>query len=150
MSDKVDTFLSELSALSRKHGVYIRGCGCCGSPSLTMDDGVDVDHAGCYAVENGGDNLEWNSGRKLAGEAVADSLSKLAGKSYRYNEHWNTLQSERSPMDNGYIGLTADLVLIPCCMGELTRKTLDALAAEIGGTVGKAMAIKEWENMNRG
>jgi hypothetical protein len=28
-------FLKELSQLTNKYGIYINGCGCCGSPYLT-------------------------------------------------------------------------------------------------------------------
>lgn len=39
--DKVcKEFLKELSKLSRKHGVYIGGCGCCGSPFLYNKKGT--------------------------------------------------------------------------------------------------------------
>lgn len=31
---KLDVFLEELKQLSLKHGIYIGGCGCCGSPYL--------------------------------------------------------------------------------------------------------------------
>jgi len=31
----LDDFLKELTELSRKHKIYINGCGCCGSPYLT-------------------------------------------------------------------------------------------------------------------
>lgn len=36
--ERVNTFLTELTALTRKHGIKISGCGCCGSPYLTGDD----------------------------------------------------------------------------------------------------------------
>lgn len=32
--DNLQTFLNELAELSRKHDIYIGGCGCCGSPVL--------------------------------------------------------------------------------------------------------------------
>ena len=34
MTTDVGMFLEELTALSKKHGVWIGGCGCCGSPYL--------------------------------------------------------------------------------------------------------------------
>lgn len=59
--EQVATFLIELTALSRKHGISIGGCGCCGSPYL---DPCKVD--GHYKVEEYGDgkykewsDLEW-------------------------------------------------------------------------------------------
>lgn len=40
-ADKVENFLKELSELTNKHEVVIRGCGCHGSPSLHLEDFVD-------------------------------------------------------------------------------------------------------------
>ncbi|MCR6116654.1 hypothetical protein HXA31_20205 [Salipaludibacillus agaradhaerens] len=34
---KNEQFLKELSELSRKHKMYIGGCGCCGSPFVNDD-----------------------------------------------------------------------------------------------------------------
>ncbi|WP_187442735.1 hypothetical protein [Rossellomorea vietnamensis] len=49
MVDKKELFLKELSELSKKHKIYIGGCGCCGSP---------------YAIDGNDDdvfeNLKWN------------------------------------------------------------------------------------------
>lgn len=50
--DKTKAFLDELAALSLKHGIVIRGCGCCGSPIL---DPVDAP-AGRDTI---GENLDW-------------------------------------------------------------------------------------------
>lgn len=30
--DRLEEFLKELAELSKKHGLFIGGCGCCGSP----------------------------------------------------------------------------------------------------------------------
>lgn len=35
-NQKYNAFLQDLTELSRKHGVYVDGCGCCGSPSLDL------------------------------------------------------------------------------------------------------------------
>lgn len=61
-------FLRELSELTKKHGISIGACGCCGSPFLTELEGDD-DHIGAYIVtdepDNGvkwickGDELDW-------------------------------------------------------------------------------------------
>ena len=31
---KIELFLSDLLELTKKHRIYIQGCGCCGSPYL--------------------------------------------------------------------------------------------------------------------
>jgi hypothetical protein len=43
---KLDAFLAELAALSRKHGIWISGCGCCGSPILTKTPTTDLIEGG--------------------------------------------------------------------------------------------------------
>ena len=48
-------FLVELTALTRKHGISIGGCGCCGSPWLDAEAEVSDQRAG-YALC---DNLKW-------------------------------------------------------------------------------------------
>lgn len=35
--EKIETFLSELHELSKKHGIYLNGCGCCSA--LYGEDG---------------------------------------------------------------------------------------------------------------
>ena len=41
MKEEQRQFLKELAELTKKYGIVISGCGCCGSPSLeqTSDDG---------------------------------------------------------------------------------------------------------------
>lgn len=48
-------FLVELAALTRKHGISIGGCGCCGSPWLNAEADVSDQRAG-YALC---DELKW-------------------------------------------------------------------------------------------
>ena len=36
--DNVAAFLIDLTALTKKHGIEIAGCGCCGSPYLLPTD----------------------------------------------------------------------------------------------------------------
>jgi hypothetical protein len=58
MEDKIKAFLSELSALTNKHGIEIGGCGCCGSPFLSP-----TEHRGGYnCIDDGdghADDLYW-------------------------------------------------------------------------------------------
>lgn len=48
-------FIDELIALQRKYNVEIGGCGCCGSPFLTCEDGgkadLSYDHEGVLRIE---------------------------------------------------------------------------------------------------
>ncbi|MBX5436754.1 MAG: hypothetical protein IRZ33_06000 [Alicyclobacillaceae bacterium] len=46
--EKLQAFLDELSELTKRYGLIIGGCGCCGSPYVYGDDA-------------GGDHLQWNS-----------------------------------------------------------------------------------------
>jgi len=52
--DRQAQFLKELAELSRKHGILIGGCGCCGSPYLYEDPALN----GKYRT-NGDDDLSW-------------------------------------------------------------------------------------------
>lgn len=55
--ERVDAFITELTALSQKHAICIHGCGCCGSPSLFHMDTLK----GKYITDNRNfiDNLEF-------------------------------------------------------------------------------------------
>jgi hypothetical protein len=56
---KREEFLSELTDLTKKYGIAIGGCGCCGSPFL-FSAGEDGPVSGReYRVELGGADLEW-------------------------------------------------------------------------------------------
>ena len=59
MSDeeRMNAFLSDLRALTIKHGVAIAGCGCCGSPFL--EAGVDVSDSRAGYVHEHGSDVMW-------------------------------------------------------------------------------------------
>ena len=41
MEKDIEEFLEKLSELSNNYGLYISGCGCCGSPYIVrMDDDI--------------------------------------------------------------------------------------------------------------
>ena len=43
-NNRLEEFLKELSELTKKHGFYISGCGCCGSPRINdFKDEFDAD-----------------------------------------------------------------------------------------------------------
>lgn len=49
-------FILELNELTRKHGVSVCGCGCCGSPWLNEDADVSDERAGYGETVSG---LRW-------------------------------------------------------------------------------------------
>jgi hypothetical protein len=60
MNENEKAFLIELTALSKKHGIAVDGCGCCGSPFLNTIDSAP-DEAG-YAINPGELNdLRWST-----------------------------------------------------------------------------------------
>lgn len=52
-----DKFLEELTELSRKHGILIAGCGCCGSPYLAEIEPDEV--GGFYKTHYNLEELSW-------------------------------------------------------------------------------------------
>lgn len=50
-------FLEELTELSKKHGIEIYGCGCCGSPSLSPLGNKNGHYE--YSDRYPSDNLAW-------------------------------------------------------------------------------------------
>lgn len=53
--EKIEDFLKDLTKLTRRTGVIIGGCGCCGSPYLTVEKPVND---GEYRAD-GNDNLSF-------------------------------------------------------------------------------------------
>ena len=60
--DKVAAFLADLTALTKKHGIEIAGCGCCGSPYL-----LETDKHGEYMINGPNDwtRLTYVNGKDL-------------------------------------------------------------------------------------
>ena len=57
---EMEAFVIELEGLSRKHRIYIGGCGCCGSPYFRkMSEQDATDQAGGYAILDGDGDLTW-------------------------------------------------------------------------------------------
>lgn len=54
MTPKEKAFILALTELSKKHGVAVAGCGCCGSPFLV--DGIPIVDSG-YSFKD--EQLEW-------------------------------------------------------------------------------------------
>jgi hypothetical protein len=50
--DKLAAFLDELTALSKKYGILIGGCGCCNSPYLQTPDGITYPGGRPFDFEN--------------------------------------------------------------------------------------------------
>ena len=60
-SDAYEDFLSELIVLTRKHGIKIDGCGCCGSPFLMELKEEEKAEPYRYFVQNYDHLLRWDS-----------------------------------------------------------------------------------------
>jgi hypothetical protein len=52
--EQVDKFLRGLEALTAETGIYIDGCGCCGSPSFNK---YDLETPPRYKCDENGDNI---------------------------------------------------------------------------------------------
>lgn len=68
MSDSIDEerkaqFLLELTELTKKHGIAIGGCGCCGSPWISNAVYVEGRHFG-YCCDENDDDLTWTETEK--------------------------------------------------------------------------------------
>lgn len=54
--EREEIFVGALAALSIQTGVFIDGCGCCGSPLLVHGG---MNRFGTYTVDEDGLNLKW-------------------------------------------------------------------------------------------
>ena len=67
LNENVGEFVEELTKLTKKYGIIIGGCGCCGSPYLEsfksdFDDFDDYDEDGQY--DESGGSIEWENPKK--------------------------------------------------------------------------------------
>jgi hypothetical protein len=56
---KVDKFLADLAKVTRKHGIKIGGCGCCGSPFLMDLGDAETDFVYKTDIETRKNELRW-------------------------------------------------------------------------------------------
>jgi len=98
MTPKESDFLTELEILTRKHGIAIGGCGCCGSPWLEelSDKRLALPYTYHYSDRVLWDNLdseeniqrervmqEAESKRKIQRESDVELYSKYGNKSLK-------------------------------------------------------------------
>lgn len=96
LTDNEKRFLIGLEKLTRKTGIEIRGCGCCGSPSLEQCEHPSDPRAG-YATEHG-DEVEWKvpedeftDDRKVQFIVKEDSMVEKAGTGGAENEAFDNV-----------------------------------------------------------
>lgn len=69
-------FLRGLAALTRKTGVEIAGCGCCGSPRL--QEAVITSREAGYVSSGDGEHVEWmDPGDGINGWRFADAKDRV-------------------------------------------------------------------------
>ena len=56
---EIAAFLLDLTELSKRHGLLIWGCGCCGSPVVEKVRNPDKHRDGHYETSYCGHDLEW-------------------------------------------------------------------------------------------
>lgn len=69
-------FLRELEALSRKHGLAVDGCGCCGSPGLRELEESELTPAAGYAECVGDRDFAWLSPASYHWDEAKDRMVK--------------------------------------------------------------------------
>lgn len=55
--DQLEAFRDDLTALTKKHGIVIGGCGCCGSPFMYPLS--EANNMTGHYTSGGSDNLGW-------------------------------------------------------------------------------------------
>lgn len=82
MNERQKAFVLELTELTKRHGIAIGGCGCCGSPYL-VDCSKEFPEAG-YAVTKDGDDITWVSPDNES--RWKDSHTRIVNKKTRTEE----------------------------------------------------------------
>lgn len=78
--EKVTEFMDGLEALSRRTGVYVGGCGCCGSPYLCVDGANKLwEFEDIYVYDD---------------EGWAVTFADSSGDKF-HMEHWSNMTRER-------------------------------------------------------
>ena len=74
---RIRDFLIELRALSLHHNIFISGCGCCGSPYLTVEEEAP-DTNGAYILEGPESDLTYLTVAKLEHDIESWTITSIA------------------------------------------------------------------------
>lgn len=77
-TEKEAAFLVELTELTKKHGVYITGCGCCGSPSL-CDLGLSQSDSLAGYGHGGMSDVQWLDPTEFGWDKLKATIPRAGG-----------------------------------------------------------------------
>jgi len=75
--EQYTAFLCDLEEISRKHGIVIGGCGCCGSPFMNAM-GRKTEGQCCYASFMNGSDIKWMTKTEAEDLEIRNQSSGLA------------------------------------------------------------------------